>query len=601
MRSVLHALAFIAIFIGWSQAEGAEMSPLSVGVADHAFDHLGAIGDQAQAAAGSGATIIYCTGFGQVGYQGLTKPDALKATHDAVSAYIRGAKANGIRLAIGYVCATSIVKLNEFDRNWTPEFRSHFSSPPSDWLQQDRNGKPLPSWYGGDYSPACMNNPDWRTYEKYIVRLQLESGHDGIFFDNPTVHPQGCYCDHCMKKFARFLMAEGGKPDLADAPVSTLRQMAVDRPKDFLRFRTTIAADFLADIRAYAQTIKPGALITCNNSLNAPEAFFSQCRTYAYDIDELSKVEDLVVVEDMASQPRVLPDGKVVEYGPVYQLLRAISHGKPVVAVALADADYHTPPNLMRLAMSEAAAHGASYLSWPTWPQEQRTRMAAAVRPEAEFLRVNAGLLNHTHPRADVLLFLPFQRWQETTECRALQLSRDLDEANVQFTVASEDDLAKALAAKPRPVVVIESPSVLTPIESNLLETYKAAGGKVVAAQGDHWLATLRSAAHRSVEIVHAPPTLRAVMSDQRNKTIVHLLNLNIQRQSSFQDRVNPATAVRLRIRVPFAPVHSATALSADPEATHERCSFTTTAENGDTVVEIAVPRVDISTVLVIE
>jgi len=37
-----------------------------------------------------------------------------------------------------------------------------------------------------------MNHPDWRTYERFMVRQQLESGCDGIFFDNPTVHPQGC-------------------------------------------------------------------------------------------------------------------------------------------------------------------------------------------------------------------------------------------------------------------------------------------------------------------------------------------------------------------------------------------------------------------------
>src|SRR5256885_13402664 len=54
-----------------------------------------------------------------------------------------------------------------------------------------------------------MNNPDWRGSEEFIVRQQLESGHDGIFFDNPTVHPEGCYCPHCMAKFAQFLNREG--------------------------------------------------------------------------------------------------------------------------------------------------------------------------------------------------------------------------------------------------------------------------------------------------------------------------------------------------------------------------------------------------------
>ena len=54
---------------------------------------------------------------------------------------------------------------------------------------------------------------------------------------------------------------------------------------------------------------------------------FAQCRTYGYDIHTLSRAEDLVVVEDMASQPRVLADGRVVEYGAVYEMLRAIARG----------------------------------------------------------------------------------------------------------------------------------------------------------------------------------------------------------------------------------------------------------------------------------
>ena len=125
----------------------------------------------------------------------------------------------------------------------------------------------------------------------------------------------------------------------------------------------------------------------------------SQCRTYGYNIHAMSEAEDLVVVEDMATQPRVLAERTAVEYGPVYEMLHAIVHGKPLVAVTLADGDYHTPPNLMRLAMAEAAAHGASYLSWPTWPDAQREHMTAAVRPMADFLRRARGLLNGAKTR----------------------------------------------------------------------------------------------------------------------------------------------------------------------------------------------------------
>jgi hypothetical protein len=447
-----------------------------------------------------------------------------------------------------------------------------------------------------------MNNPDWRTYEKSIVRLQIESGHDGIFFDNPTVHPQGCYCEHCMVKFGRFLTGEGAKVDSpAAADVDSLRQLATSRPKDFMRFRCTIAANFLAEMRTFARSLNPSAIVTCNNSLNSPEAFFAQCRTYAYDIHAMSRAEDLIVVEDMASQPRARADGATIEYGPIYEMLHAIGHSKPLVAVTLADGDYHTPPNLMRLAMAEAAAHDASYLSWPTWPENQRTRMVAAARPMADFLRANTALLNGTTRRADVVLFLPFRKWVETADCQSLRVARELGRINVQFRVASEDGLAEAIAGANAPaVLLVESPAVLTGAEAELVEKYRAAGGRVVWSGRERWLEDVRAAAPTSSIVLRGPATVRAVVRDQAKRSIVHLLNLEVRRVSSFEDRVNPVSDLRLQIRRRVAPT-SVEALSADPAATAGAIPFTTREDRGSWLVELTLGRLEVSTILVIE
>lgn len=569
-------------------AAAAEPSVLDVGVAGHAFDHLGEIGDQAPAAAASGANIIYGNGFGWL-YDGLRTPAEMKVASEKAAAYVRDAKHDGIKLAIGYVCATSIVKLPKWDRNWTPAFRAQFKTPPSEWLQRGRDGKPLASWYGGDYQPACMNNPDWRTWEKFAVRQTLEAGYDGIFFDNPTVHPQGCYCEHCMRKFAAFV----GQPG---ASVDEARKLATERSADFLRFRAKIAADFIAEMREYARTVKPDALITCNNSLNAPQAFYDQCRTYAYDIDELSKAEDWIVVEDMASQPRVNPDGKTVEYGGTYELLHAIAHGKPVAAITIVDGDYHTPPNLMRLAMAEAAAHGASYLSWPTWPADQRKRMADAVRPEAEFLRENAALLNGTTSRADVLVYLPFSHWVQTADCAPMRIAQALTAANVQFMVPAEGEFVKAVEAKRGGAVVVESRDAIHEADKAALEKFEAGGGTVVEAKGN-WLPQARAAVKEPGVVVHGPATVRAVVRDQAGKAIVHLLNLNAKRLSSFEDAVTPAEKVTVEVRVPFL-VRRVRSLSADPDGAQGDLAF---EKRGEDVIAIEVPKVVLSTLLVVE
>ena len=105
-----------------------------------------------------------------------------------------------------------------------------------------------------------------------MVRYQLEAGHDGIFFDNPTVHPQGCYCSHCMRAFAKYFAGHASKPIGPESTddIEAIRRLADSQPEYFLQFRATIGRDFLADMRTYARTINPRALMTCNNSLNSP-------------------------------------------------------------------------------------------------------------------------------------------------------------------------------------------------------------------------------------------------------------------------------------------------------------------------------------------
>src|SRR5262245_33023570 len=285
-RSVLVSFALLSLVPFQRLAGAALPKELRLGIAGHAFDHLGAFGDQAEAAAASGATIIYVTGCGSDGYSGLPAAKEMADRQRQTRAYLRGARRHGIRLAIGYVCATSIVKLDLFDKNWAPEFRSCFSTPPSEWRQQDRQGRPLPSWYGGDYNPACMNNPDWRAYQRFIVQQQLAAGCDGIFFDNPTVHQQGCYCRSCMQRFAGWLGARGTRDAPIAANIEGLRARAANNPEEFMLFRCTIARDFLADMRAAVRAKWPHALVTANNSLNSVDAFYSQCRGYAYNIHE---------------------------------------------------------------------------------------------------------------------------------------------------------------------------------------------------------------------------------------------------------------------------------------------------------------------------
>jgi hypothetical protein len=294
----------------------------------------------------------------------------------------------------------------------------------------------------------------------------------------------------------------------------------------------------------------------------------------------------------------------VIEYGPTLHQLRAIAHSRPVVAVSLADADYHTPPNLVRLAMAEAAANGASHLWWPTWSESERARMTAAIRPQAEFLRSNADLLNDTRPRSDAVLFLPFRRWLETDKCVASQLAAALSRAHVQYEVICENDLRTEREFnrwRDAKVFLVESLSVLNKTEQEASEKFRRRGGRLVTAGNPGWLQELQAAIFQASVTVKGPPTLRVTVRDQSRRTIAHVLNLDLQRLSSFEDKVTPAVNVHLTIRVPFKKVRSVRALTADAGVTADLLPFTAARDGDESIVELRLPRVEIATLLVIE
>src|SRR3954471_19856574 len=99
MRRGCSWLATAVLSIGFASVvcRGAEIPrALRVGIAGHAFEHLGAIGEQAETAAASGATIIYDAGFGAIGYEGLGTPEELQAAHQRIASYVDKARTAGI-------------------------------------------------------------------------------------------------------------------------------------------------------------------------------------------------------------------------------------------------------------------------------------------------------------------------------------------------------------------------------------------------------------------------------------------------------------------------------------------------------------------------
>jgi hypothetical protein len=216
-----------------------------------------------------------------------------------------------------------------------------------------------------------------------------------------------------------------------------------------------------------------------------------------------------------------------------------------------------------------------------------------------ELLGQHQQWLASTQPRRDVVLFLPYRRWIETDTCNASALAAKLSQANVQYEVVCEDDfrLPRLQAAK---ALLVESLSVLNSEEKTTAEALRRAGGVVIAADADEWLSRIKSQTGAPSVVVRGPATVRAVVCDQPRRTLVHLLNLNIYRRSSFEDEVHPAENLRLTVRVPFHSGCLVPAVSADAKSTSGKlaAAFCEDAEGG--VVEFVVPRLDVAAILVL-
>jgi hypothetical protein len=91
------------------------------------------------------------------------------------------------------------------------------------------------------------------------------------------------------------------------------------------------------------------------------------------------------------------------------------------------------------------------------------------------------------------------------------------------------------------------------------------------------------------------------VVRDQAKRTIVHLLNLDIRKLSSFEDEVKPAANIKLSVRVPFTTVRDATLHTADENGSAGPVEHKASRDGDETVVDIVVPRLDVNAILVID
>jgi hypothetical protein len=560
-----------------------------------AFDHIGDLSDQADAAADSRCTLIYATGIGRYSYSGLPPKAEMEAYLATLREYNRKAHARGVGIVLSYLCATSIVNIQTFAANWNDYFPDRPADfTPDKMLQQDIQGNNLPSWYGGAYRPADMWNPYWRQYTKLCVKLALESGHDGIFFDNPTVSMSGNFSPFAMRAWTRFLKQQGMTPPPDD--IGALRALTQSQPDLWRRFRATESADFLREIRNYGRSLSPNFILTANNSLNSADSFYSQPQSVGYSIPDQSRNQDFITIEDMASQPRH-QGNDYISYGSTLHLLHAIGNGRPL-SICTTDGDYIGPPNLMGLAIAECTAHDAAYLVWSCWQPAFRSADTTAVARYHGFLAAHPTLFANTRPDAELLVVWPYENWLRRTDCPTANLARDLSAHNIQYEVVTEANLTPAMLRAYRTVVYAAQEGLVRPATTEMLRTFEQQGRRVLPVRAAN--ADVLSALKPSV-VVDGSPGVRAVARRSKDgHCLLHLYNLNVMRQDSYHERVTPAENVRVAWLLPrgVPGVTRVRLLTPDSAGTGGWESCTATRVGDRTRLDFVVPKLWVWTVV---
>jgi hypothetical protein len=460
------------------------------------------------------------------------------------------------------------------------------------------------------------NNPVWREYLKAVIRIQIDAGVDGIQLDEAEL-PMGafqygaCFCKDCMKGFRAYLLAQGPSersPDLADTDLESFhygswllergydfrtRRESTPLFGDYYRFQCAAIKRYFGELAAYARDYgrQQGREIKVSGN------FFNVDPQYLALADDV----DLIITE-MRNTTYRQPEW--------YRYVAGFARGKDVVVVEnpyggvvpelVAMMRVGRGFDLFRLALYEAAAMGVN-LSVPYGAWMGSVIQDSFYAPHELAREISTFLADHDH-------LFSRRSYNEVAVVFSVESTRELisrqdqsdnvhnarDESievpyrvvtSVLANMAVPFDVVlfpDAVTAPDRvtgadltgyATVVLPDCAFLTRGQAGALEEYLASGGSAVVVgrlganlpseQRDALLAHPRVRRCEPREIVGAMPHGRQVAMSisgdvaanvQRladGSAALHLINYAYDADN---DRISPATAVEVTVRLPFEP-----------------------------------------------
>jgi len=228
-----------------------------------------------------------------------------------------------------------------------------------DWYALDPQGKRF-NYYTGRYM-TCWSHPEWRTHLRDIVRGIVESGAEGVFYDNPWhatepmhlggawVGSAGCYCEQCREAYREF----SGKE------IPTLISPDTDpSSREYLRWRAEQVTSTLDELSQYARSLNPEIVISANDY---DAVMRNSYLTLGIDLAGLARVQDVIMIENFC-MPRW--DGDLlINNALTLRTAHALISDTPLSTIPYDKGigfDGVYPPRRFRQAIAEAAACGAA-------------------------------------------------------------------------------------------------------------------------------------------------------------------------------------------------------------------------------------------------
>jgi hypothetical protein len=253
-----------------------------------------------------------------------------------------------------------------YDHGWDgyKDYLGPKSTDPINWVQRNADNKPkIYKWEDKQGYYLCPNNENERKYVRGLLKLIIETGADGVFFDGPLFVDGSCHCDSCKVKFKARMNQKYSGSELKSLFGLSGEIANPERKEGRLRsewheFFADSLADFLSEMKGYARTLNPNFIITANYWTNDP---YDSLRRQAQDAQKWSKVVDIFFSESDYETGPLMESGKKYSNSYLYKYLVAASHETPVALLktSVKTTNPQGQFNLTKLCIAEAASNQA--------------------------------------------------------------------------------------------------------------------------------------------------------------------------------------------------------------------------------------------------